>query len=141
MDGIASVLAGNRSHMARLEAVRLQIVALQAIEAQLVQWVDQQHAEKEEAGLTLTGEDMHRIAAEMARNGLDRASPQSAKWAGYAVMSATPDTGKSTTQNYKHAARVLAAMVDAGVIKHDTAVDKKKHRDVPIYTLTGGPQA
>jgi hypothetical protein len=142
---ITHALIGNKSHKSKLEAVRLQIVALRAVEAQIEQWMlADQRAEQERAeksAVTLTGEQMQRITDLMAFDGLIRASAQSPHWAGIAVIRAMQWEVLPASERRDAAGRAIEIMLAAGAIQKAHATDTRQGRQMPIYVIPNPPQA
>jgi hypothetical protein len=136
---------GNKSHKSKLEAVRLQIVALRAVEAQIEQWLlADQHAEQERAekgAVTLTYEQMQRITDLMISDGLIRASVQSPKWAGVAAIKEMQLEVLPASVRRDMAERAIEIMLAAGVIRKAYATDTRQGRQLPIYVVPNLPQA
>jgi hypothetical protein len=141
---ITHALIGNKSHKSKLEAVRLQIVALRAVEAQIEQWIlDEQRAERERAEksvIMLSDEDMQSITDLMVSEDLIRASAQSPKWAGIAVIKAMQWDSLQASERRDMAERAIEIMLAAGVIRKAYIVDNRQGRQTPIYLLPP-PQA
>lgn len=142
---ITHALIGNKSHKSKLEAVRLQIVALRAVEAQIEQWLlADQHAEQERAqrgAVTLTYEQMQRIADVMVAENLIRASVQSPKWAGVAAIKEMQLEGLPAPEQRDMAERAIEIMLAAGVMQKTYATDTRQGRQTPIYVVPNLPQA
>ena len=138
-------LIGNKSHKSKLEAVRLQIVALRAVEVQIEQWMlADQRAEQERAqksAVTLTGEQMQRITNLMASEGLIRASAQSPHWAGIAVIRAMQWEVLPASERRDAAERAIEIMLAVGAIQKAYATDTRQGRQMPIYVIPNPPQA
>jgi hypothetical protein len=142
---ITHALIGNKSHKSKLEAVRLQIVALRAVEAQIEQWMlADQRAEQERAEksvIMLSDEDMQRITNLMASEGLIRASVQSPSWAGIAAIRAMQWESMPASERRDMAERAIDTMLAAGVIQKARATDTRQGRQMPIYVIPNLPQA
>ena len=142
---ITHALIGNKSHKSKLEAVRLQIVALRAVEAQIEQWMlDEQRAERERAEksvIMLSDEDMQGITALMASEGLIRASAQSPSWAGIAVIRAMQWEILPASERRDAAERAIEIMLAVGAIQKAYDNDTRQGRQIPIYVIPNLPQA
>lgn len=142
---ITHALIGNKSHKSKLEAVRLQIVALRAVEAQIEQWLlADQRAEQERAEksvIMLSDEDTQRITDLMASGGLIRASAQSPHWAGIAVIRAMQWESRPASDRRDAAERAIDIMLAAGAIQKAYATDTRQGRQMPIYVIPNLPQA
>ncbi|CAB4151162.1 hypothetical protein UFOVP589_3 [uncultured Caudovirales phage] len=136
---IAHAVSGNKSHKSKLEAVRLQIVALRAVEAQLQDWIAQSEKEQaaEEDRSTPSAELMKDIAEAMSARGLMRADAQSSEWAGLAVPGLDP--GSITSGQRKHARRVIECMIDAGFLRKVSTFSGRQGRDIPSYEVCQFP--
>ena len=136
---------GNKSHKSKLEAVRLQIVALRAVEAQIEQWLlADQRAERERAEksvIMLSDEDMRSITDLMVAENLIRASVQSPRWAGIAVIKAMQWDTLPASEQRGMAERAIGLMLAAGVIQKAYATDTRQGRQTPIYVVLNLPQA
>ena len=136
---------GNKSHKSKLEAVRLQIVALRAVEAQIEQWLlADQRAERERAEksvIMLSDEDMQRITNLMASEGLIRASVQSPNWVGIAAIRAMQWEGLPASGRRDAAEHAIEIMLAAGAIQKAYASYTRQGRQVPIYVVPNLPQA
>jgi hypothetical protein len=146
IDSVAThAFIGNKSHKSKLEAVRLQIVALRAVEAQIEQWLlADQHAEQERAqkgAVTLTYEQMQRIADVMVAENLIRASVQSPRWAGVAAIREMQWDSLPASEQRGMAERAIGLMLAAGVIQKAYATDTRQSRQTPIYVVLNLPQA
>lgn len=141
---ITHALIGNKSHKSKLEAVRLQIVALRAVEAQIEQWMlDEQRAEQERAKksvIMLSDEDMQSITDLMVSEGLIRASAQSPKWAGIAVIRAMQWEILPASERRDDAERAIEIMLAAGAIQKAYDNDTRQGRQIPIYVVPNLPQ-
>jgi hypothetical protein len=142
---ITHALIGNKSHKSKLEAVRLQIVALRAVEAQIEQWIladqreEQERAEKNV--VTLTAEQMQRITDRMVEENLVRASEQAPKWAGVAAIKEMQWESLPTSERRDIAERAIDFMLAAGVIQKAYVTDARQGRQLPIYVVPNLPQA
>jgi len=142
---ITHALIGNKSHRSKLEAIRLQIVALKAVEAQIEQWVlagqREEQARAQKSVVTLTDDQMQRIADIMVAENLVRASEQSPKWAGVAVIKEMQWEGLPTSERRDMAESAIGLMLASGVIQKAYATDARQGRQTPIYVVQNLPQA
>jgi len=134
---ISPALGGNKSLKSKLEGVRLQIVALRAVEAQIEAWLLEEQQAKDAAerkkAVKLGGYHIQLIANMISLEGMNRASPQSQEWAGLAVIKAMRDGEDAPTVQYaKHA---IEHLLKIGAIKRAAVMDPKRGREVPIYEV------
>ena len=137
---VPHALIGNKSHKAKLENVRLQIVALRAVEAQLEEWISEEPPKQgSEMDFKLTNEQVQAIIAKMKSGNFMRGSSQSAEWAGHAVVqsAAGPQDAAIDWREYAHRALKFMESIDA--IKKTTAIDPGRNRPIPMYEVRSFP--
>lgn len=137
---IASISSGNRSLKVKLEAVRLQIVALLAVESQLEQWISQEEAStKPKISVQLTNEQIEKITTEMKSGSYLRVSAQSVDWAGYAVVKAIATPNEVANDWREYALKALDFMEGVGALKRASKYNADRGRDVPMYEICSFP--
>lgn len=136
---LSHALIGNKSHKSKLETVRLQIVALRAVEAQLEDWILEEHRANEERAekdvINLTNEQVSRITKLMEEGGLIRSSVQSSEWAGLAVIKAMCKPDDPAVDQRDYAKKVIDFMLSIGAIEKSSAFNTTRGRDLPIYSI------
>jgi len=138
---IPHALSGNKSYKSKLEAVRLQMVALRAVEAHLENLIlESERASKaavQEKVFRLSEDQIKEILSKMQEKGLTRADAQSSSWAGM-VVTEVVDTppGQSICQFSKS---VIEFLLSIGAIERVEKYDTKKGRSIPIYKINGFP--
>jgi hypothetical protein len=137
---VPNALIGNKSHKAKLENVRLQIVALRAVEAQLEEWISEEPPKQNpEIEFKLSNEQVKAIIEKMKSENLMRASSQSAEWAGHAVIQSTAGPQDVAIDWREHAHRVLKFMEGVGAIRKTAIVDPVRGRPIPMYEVRSFP--
>jgi hypothetical protein len=139
-DSISShAFTGNKSLKYRLEAVKLQIVALRAVEQQIEQWISEEQDAVEADNVTLTKDQVAEITGIMVEQKLDRASVQSVKWAGLAVIKVMCGPDKPAVNEREYAKRAIDFMLSVGAINKTNVPDAERGRTVPAYDVCGFP--
>lgn len=131
--------SGNKSMKYRLEAVRLQVVALLAVEKQIEQWIaDEQDAMgklAEAEQVSLTKDQVKKITDIMIEDKLDRSSVQSVNWAGIAVIKAMCGPDNPAVNEREYAKRAIDLMLSIGAINRVNVPDSARGRKVPAYEV------
>jgi dissimilatory sulfite reductase (desulfoviridin) alpha/beta subunit len=134
-----NAFSGNKSLKSRLEAVRLQITALRAVEQQILQWMLDEQAELDRQAqaeiIQLTKDQVKKITDEMTEGGFTRASSQSAFWAGVAVIKVMCDPSGPAVNEKEYARRAIDFMLKIKAISKINVLDAAKGREFPAYQV------
>jgi len=138
---IPHALSGNKSHRAKLEAVRLQMIALRAIEAHLEDLISESErasdAAIQEKAVRLPEDQIGKILSKMQEKNFVRADPQSSSWAGIVVTEVVDvPSGQSRGQFSKN---VIEFLLSINAIERVALYDKKRGRDIPVYKINNFP--
>jgi hypothetical protein len=140
---ISPVFTGNKSLKAKLENVRLQIVALRAVEEQLEIWLLEEQQTKDETcqkeTVVLTQHDIVLITNVMRSENLMRSSAQSPEWAGLAVIQVMCKPDAVAVDQIEFAKRGINFMLSVGALKKTSFMDPKRGREVPTYEVVDTP--